>query len=368
MMNHPMPGEYTFQLEGDQGEDLILILDASESAAPRRGAIIRLCLETLAGLPAAVRVRIYFLGNPQAYAAHDLDAQAPVWFEDNALRVSLIGPVLETLFPQEDATLFVLGDGLIYDLEDWRDSPFWHRLRLVNFGVSLQPAGARLPELTTPTAQVLRQSLYDPVTAIALRGPGFLPLAWDCPAYRRIEDQGTFVLRSEHPPTATLTIRCLLCRDANLQVERHHATGHVSRRELPPLSAASRPADGRLTLEEVAILDRACQGLNFICPHCGATHAWDTLRCRAGRAIIAQPVFSSLSNQRGFVQLCRDAEGADYRLIGEALPLGNGLVALREDTHARLVRFDSASARWLPETGEFSPYQSLGMNCYGLLL
>ena len=80
-MNHSMPGEYTFQLEGDQGEDLILLLDASESAVSQRGAIIRLCLETLAGLPADVRVRMYFLGNPQAYSAHDLDTQAPacIW-------------------------------------------------------------------------------------------------------------------------------------------------------------------------------------------------------------------------------------------------------------------------------------------------
>ena len=367
-MNHPMPCEYTFQLEGDQVEDLILLLDASESAVSQRSAIIRLCLETLAELPAAVRVRMYFLGNPHAYPAHDLDTQAPVWFEDNALRASLIGPVLETLSPQEDATLVVLGNGLIFDLDDWRHSPFWQRLRLVSFGASLQSADAKLPELTAPTAQALRQSLYDPVTAIELRGPGFLPLVWDCPAYRRVEERGIFVLRGEKPPTTTLTVRCLLCRDANLQVERHHTTGRVSHREMSPLPAAARLADGRLTLEEVIILDRACQRLDFTCPHCGQMHAWDTLRCRAGRAIIAQPVFASLPNQRGFVQLCRDAEGADYRRMGEALPLGNGLVALGEDTHARLVRFDPVSARWRPETGEFSPYQLLGMNCYGLLL
>ena len=141
-MNHLMPGEYTFHLEGDQGEDLILLLDASESATFQRGAIIRLCLETLAELPADVRVRLYFLGNPQAYAVHDLDTRASVWFEDNALRASLISPVLETLSPQEDTPLVVLGDGLIYDLDDWRDSPFWQRLRLVNMGASLQPAAA----------------------------------------------------------------------------------------------------------------------------------------------------------------------------------------------------------------------------------
>jgi len=367
-MNHPMPGEYTFQLESDQGEDLILLLDASESATFQRGAIIRLCLETLAGLPAAVRVRIYFLGNPHAYAAHDLETQAPAWFEDNALRASLIGPVLETLSPQEDATLVVLGDGLIYDLDDWQDSSFWQRLRLVSFGASLQPADAKLPELTAPTAQVLRQSLYDPLTALELRGPGFLPLAWDSPDYRRVEERGIFVLRGEKPPTAPLIVRCLLCQDANLQMERHHATGRISRCEVLPLPAVFRPANGRLTPEEVAILDRACQQLDFTCPHCGASHAWNRLRCRAGRAIIAQPVFPSLANQRGFVQLCRDAEGADYRLMGEALPLGNGLVALPEDSHARLIRFDPANARWLPETGEFSLYQPLGMNCYGLLL
>ena len=367
-MNHPMPGEYTIHLEGDQGKDLILILDASESAVPQRDRIIRLCVDTLAKLPADVRIRLYFLGNPQGYSAHDLDSQAPVWFEDNSLRASLISPVLQNLSPQQDATLVVVGDGLIYDLDDWRDSPFWPRLRLVSFSVSLQPAGARRPELTALTAQALRQSLYDPVTAIELRGPGFLPLAWDCSAYRRVEDRGTFALCSEHPPVVTLTVRCLLCRDANLQVERHHATGRVSRCEVPLLPAAPRPVDGRLTPEEVAILDRACRRLDFTCPYCGQTHAWDTLRCRAGRAIIAQPVFPSLPNQGGFVQLCRNAEGADYRLVGEALPLGNGLVALREDTHARLVRFDFASARWLTETGEFFPYQPLGLNGYGLLL
>lgn len=367
-MNHPTPRESIVRLEGDPGEDLILILDASESATPQRGAIIRLCLETLAELPAAVRVRIYFLGNPQAYSAPDLDAQAPAWFADNAPRASLIGPVLEALSPEEDATLVVLGDGPIYDLDDWRDTPFWQRLRLVHFGVSLQPVGTGLPELTAPTAQALRQSLYDPVTAITLRGPGFLPLAWDSPAYHRVEEQGSFVLRGERPPAAPLTVRCLLYRDANLQVERQHATGRVSRREVSPLPAAARLADGRLTPAEVAILDRACQKLDFTCPHCGASHAWNTLRCRAGRALLAQPVFPSLPNQRGFVRLCRDAEGADYRMMGEALPLGDGLVALREDGHSRLVRFDPASGRWRPDAGEFSPYQPLGMNGYGLLL
>lgn len=365
-MNYP--GEYTVHLEGNQGEDLILILDASESAAPQRGAIIRLCLQTLAALPADVRVRVYFLGNSKPYSAHNLAAQAPVWFTDNSLRASLISPVLEALSPQEDVALVVVGDGLIYDLDDWRDSPFWQRLRLVNLGASLQSADAKLPELTAPTAQALRQSLYDPMIAITLRGPGFLPLAWNSDAYRRVEDQGTFVLRGEHAPDAPLTVRCLLCPNAALQVEHQHATGRVTRREISPLPAAARSADGRLTAEEVAILDRACQQRDFSCPHCGATHAWNTLRCRAGRAIIAQPVFPSLSNQRGFVRLCRDAEGADYRLEGDALPLGDGLVALREDTRARLVRFDPATSRWSSATGEFSPYQPLGTSCYGLLL
>jgi hypothetical protein len=55
-------------------------------------------------------------------------------------------------------------------------------------------------------------------------------------------------------------------------------------------------------------------------------------------------------------------------LVGEALPLGNGLVALREDSRARLIRFDPAGGRWRPEAGEFCPYQPLGMNGYGLLL
>lgn len=60
-MNHPTPCEYTCRVEGDPGEELILVLNASESATPRCASIIRLCIETLDQLPADVRVRIYFL-------------------------------------------------------------------------------------------------------------------------------------------------------------------------------------------------------------------------------------------------------------------------------------------------------------------
>ncbi|MGH6907985.1 MAG: hypothetical protein ACRERU_19025 [Methylococcales bacterium] len=315
-----------------------------------------------------MRVQIYFLGNPQPYSAHNLATQAPAWFKANSLRASLISPVLEILSAMEDTSLVVLGDGPIYDLEDWRDSPFRDRLRLVHFGIPLQPTGAGLPELESPTVQILLHSLFDPVTTIRLRESGFFPLDWGGSAYRLIEDQGHFILRGERPSTATLTVRCLLCRDENLHVERRHATGRVSRLEMRPLPAVGRPADGRLTSVEVAILDLACRKLDFICPHCGAAHAWNTLRCRPHRAIIDQPVFPSLSNQRGFVKIYRDAEGAEYWLEGKALSIGDGLVALREGGRARVLRFDPLSARWLPATGEFSAYQPLGAGCYGLLL
>lgn len=420
-MSHEPPREYLCRLDGSQETDLILILDASQSAAPRHADLMRLALATLAELPAAARAWVWFLGNPHPYPASEAPAQISTWFAQNSPRASLITPVLEALAspnhsenkrklevealaggrplnpntppakastsslghlentttdapdPSPDAPLLILGDGEVYDLDDWRDSPFWPRLRLVNCGVSLQSAGTGLPELTAPSPQSLRQWLYDPVTAIDLSGAGFLPLAWDSPAYCRGEDQGTFTLSAGPPPPGALTIRCLLCPGATIEVQRRHASGLINRHRLAGEGGGlahptAEPAQGRLTATEVAILDLACQHRDFTCPHCRSSHPWDTLRCRCGRALIAQPVYPSLADRRGFIALQRDAQGAAYRLLGDALALDDGLVAIREDTCAVLRHFDPDSARWLPANGAFQPYQPLGMDGYALLL
>jgi len=64
----------------------------------------------------------------------------------------------------------------------------------------------------------------------------------------------------------------------------------------------------------------------------------------------------------------RGDEPMELRTELSFAPLAKDLAAIREEIHARLVRFDPANARWRPEAGDFPPYRPLGENCYGLLL
>jgi hypothetical protein len=87
-------------------------------------------------------------------AAGLMRGEAAQWYRDNQGRLSLIGPIFDTVTAQEGASILVLGAGKIFDLEDWIETPVLKRSRFGYFGeasfcngscCSQQPAASLRP-------------------------------------------------------------------------------------------------------------------------------------------------------------------------------------------------------------------------------
>ncbi|HEC85794.1 MAG TPA: hypothetical protein ENI48_11215 [Thioploca sp.] len=362
--------ERWFRFEPNQTEDVIFILDASESAASHRDNIINYCRETLAALPASIRARLYFLGNSQPYPAQQLSTHAASWFQDNASRCSLVTPILETLPLQDSFAIVILGAGTVYDLYDWLETPFKEQLLLVNWGESLQTDN-ELAELQNPSVATLRQRLHDPLANISFSGDGFLPIRWNNTSYRRVrDDNGRMMLIGERLETLALELRLLLPKGTPLIVERNYASGRQNRTELStqPPPSTSEPAAGKLTLAETKRFYQACQKRHYTCPHCDKPHSWDTLYCQEGLSILGELIYPSLREYKGFVRLCVQQKSVYYFHHADSLYLGNGVAAIQNQNRIERVRFDSTTGSWVADGGTLSPYHPLGGKCYALFL
>lgn len=350
----------------------ILILDASESAAPQQEAIIALTQAVLSTLPAGMDCALYFLGNPAPYPPSNLAGRAGRWFQENRGRASLVTPVWEALPLAEPAKIVIIGAGPIFDLEDWQGTPLAQRLLLVNMGESLQGKHPLAEEVVAPTASDLGRRLYDPVVRVEISGPGFMPTWWDNAAYRLEMTAGEARLVAEGAGDTSLTMHYLCTAAGEAQAVVTRAGGEQAVVPLEPAGAPTPPEGTRSDLrpEEVTILHQVIQGRPFTCLRCGRQHAWDTTRCLEGTCILGEIVYPSLQAQQalGWIVFRLHGEAASFETHPcSVLRLGAAEVAVREVQRTVRYRYDPGKETWRAE-GRMVPYYPIGEDAYALLL
>lgn len=349
---------------------VILILDASESAAQFQREIVSLARSILFAVPARMGRGLYFLGNPQPYSPEHLERQSANWFRENRGRASLVTPIWENLDPGELSTIVLIGSGVVFDLEDWVGTELFRRVLLVSVGNSLQGESPWAEELVHPALHEILPRLHDPLARVEIAGPAFMPTWWDNPGYRLSPSPGRVALVGEHLEDYRLCLSFLAA--AGVPPRAHVARASGQYLELPLAETApgekDKSAKGQLDAGEAAIVQRALRRESFPCPHCGRQHTWDTLLCTHGAALLGEPVYPTLRDFGGFVLLRVDGAGVRYeKHRGTVLALGVEDVAVQEGSRAVVYRYNPQAGHWR-RTGEaLEPYYALGGDTYVVL-
>jgi hypothetical protein len=362
--------EFHAELNLATADRVTLLLDASESASARQDEIVSLAQGILTGLPVGVGRALYFLGNPTPYAPEQLAARSSPWFIENRRRASLVTPVWDVL-PDEPGVVVVIGAGPLYDLPDWAETPILARTLLVTLGDSLQDERPLTTEIAQPRVSDLLGRLYDPIVRVEVAEPGWMPLWWQNPGYRLVCAADGVSLVAERLSDYHLPLGFLAPAGHAPTVILNASSGARSQRSLAQVERRPPPAPvrGELGPAEAAIARRAVQHASFTCAHCGREHAWDTLRCTAGAALLGEIIYPTLREFRGFVLLRVAEDRVTYTAApGPVLPLGPGEVAVYDGAQAVLYHYEPQHGEWR-RTGEaLAPYARLAEELYVVLL
>ena len=350
---------------------VVLVLDASQSARLVQAEICRLAEELVDQLPATTGTEIYFLGNGTRYSSKHLSQRGTGWFDENRSRASLVTPIFEQLGDFGTLKVMVIGSGVLFDLEDWEDSPLASCTTLVSVGESLASTDSSFEHLTCPDVAACLERLNNPVTCVEIGGEGFMPLEWENEEYKLESRNDSYRLVARQQTRYDVSLRFLATSDAMVEATVTYASGNSAAIPVVPvaesLTSKKRP-EGPLSQVDTEVLGCAVRRQSFTCPHCGGRHPWNTLFCRHARGF-SEIVYPSLQEVRGFVRLLFAGDSATFRSLREdVLRLQADLVAVRDSQHCTLVRFDPRSATWRCTTDTFAPYHQLEDGSYAILL
>lgn len=354
-------------LESIGAINVVLIIDASDSADGAWEEIRKLAEKVLDKLPADTRpTTIYFLGNPQAYNAEAFSRMVYNWRLENR-RASLVTPIFEKLSISPSTKIVIIGSGEIFDLEDWRNTDYTKRLRLVSFHKSLQGDPPVAEELR-PDEHELLSDLQNPVIRVEIIGESFMPYAWDneCYKFKFSKGHATLIAGAEQGQVltnASLYVEYFALPGTNIYAIITFQNGRQET-EMLKETTLKHPQQNHFVLseQETAIFRQVIHKGNFTCPHCLRNHGSNVLRCEETKFF--KLVYHSLEGRKGFCIFCE--EGERIRVLWHKQPvlaIGNSKVAVLEGSEARIYQFDPQRRGWTA-TGVLQNYQQLDEGRY----
>ncbi|MCL6533663.1 MAG: hypothetical protein K6U12_10360 [Armatimonadetes bacterium] len=349
-------------------QSVTLVLDASESTDPCWDQIATLAGMLLSTLPAEAVKGLFFLGNPEPYAASLFPTMQHSWREANRHRASLITPIFESLSDKHAVRILVVGSERIFDLEDWKGTALLASTLLVSLGDSLQAGKPLAEELLNPSCDEVLRRLHDPIQAAELTGKGFMPLEWDNGSYQLALQDDRAVLRAERAQDYALRVQFLARRPPQVKARFAYASGKILELDLRSTSPPPSPCIP-LSAEEVEVLQRAIRRQPFRCPRCAKQHDWNTLQCEEGVSILGEPIYASLQDLRGYAVFHLTNDGVFCRPHqSSVLQLGEDVIAIREGGQAYVYRYDAPSDTWRPTGQTMQPYHPIAEGVYAVLL
>lgn len=179
-----------------KGDLIVLVADASESAASLWSQTAQALRAVTSALSEDARCALYVLGCDAPLDAGVLDGDEIEFPYRQARHCSLIAPVMQALLRhyQPVQALIVIGNGQIWDLADWADCPLVHQWLLLQVGSdSLQSRGLSLTEYPAAQWETALSRLRDSAS------PALLPRetvasAWSSSSYTWDVDRTGFPL------------------------------------------------------------------------------------------------------------------------------------------------------------------------------
>lgn len=139
-----------YQPTPEQDEAFALIIDTSSSAAAHLDEA-RQTAQRIYRLMGAEEFKIFMLGNTTPISSMALKQTTPPGVNQQPRPCSLIAPIMEKLaLEARKHSVIVVGDGEIFDLDDWTSDPRFESWLLVYTGnePSLQKPGGRVSEIS----------------------------------------------------------------------------------------------------------------------------------------------------------------------------------------------------------------------------
>ena len=333
------------ELRLSMSDDILLVLDASESAEDYRQDILDLVCQLLHSLPATSKIQLAFLGSPTRYAPEEiLHSGADLW-SANLGRCSVLHPVFPCGETDWEGRIVIVGTGPVYDLPDWGGS-LRDRLVLVSVGQPLSDSDRHGTIVATRQASDVSGLLSVPIDGVVVSGPGILPFCWDNGAYQLESEEGTAWLRLEGETHMDVVV------------------GYLGPPGLP--TARVTFSDGSqetvsLNAHEPDVRDLICVRLLTVEESVGFYR--EPSRRAAWWESTGRPVFrSAVSGDVGFVVVVESPEGLrGYAYPSNVLPLGKGRAGVSCPEGIVLLELDERSNRWMDISGDaLACYQSIG--------
>lgn len=333
--------------------NIAVVLDASSSAWEYQDVILQVAVHLFETLPAGISKKLYFLSNSKEYDFNRLSRDAPKWWRENNFRGSFLTPILERL---GNCKVVVIGSGLIYDLEDWRDSEWASKLFFVKAGESLRAALAIGEEVDCIQLPELLSRLHDPIVSVEIGGIAFMPYYWSNHGYKLSLGRENHLRGSSLEDFST----ALAFFGNGVKARIRRASGAEEEVPLECLMPEIKEEWEALTKEEAEVFKKAVKDEQFVCLICGKRHSPSTLKCYQGASILGQPVYPSFGTRRGFVAFKETHSAVLFSFhIVNSIKIGEGKVAIASGSRAKVYEYNPLEERWL-ERGELKPYCAFG--------
>lgn len=164
-MSQPLP---------DQNEAFALIIDTSSSAAVDLDEA-RQTAQRIYRLMGVEQFKIFMLGSTTPIPSTALKQTTPLGVNQQPHPCSLIAPIMELLVREEQKhSVIIIGDGEIFDLDDWTGDPRVESWLLIYTGSepSLQKPGGRVSEISMAQIGTDVDTLLSYFSRHAVQAPG----------------------------------------------------------------------------------------------------------------------------------------------------------------------------------------------------
>lgn len=331
--------------------DVVVVLDASESAQECRDTIMKIAIQLFEKLPAGINKKLYFLSNPKEYDFSKLSRCAAKWWNENGSRGSFITPILEHV---RNCKVVVIGSGSIYDLQDWQDCAQTSNFLFAKVGESLRGELNVGEEINSMQASELISRLHRRIDSIEIGGTGFMPYYWNNSKYELHLGDRSYLKGSDLEDFSTTV--AFFGSNIKARIISGIDDEEVN---LEPSDTELREDWKALSNKEVEVFTKAVKGEPFICLVCGKKHEPRTLKCYENSSILGQPVYPSFGNRRGFVLFRETPETVLFSFWSvNVIRIGQNRVAIATGSQAKINEYDTRQEKWV-EKGKLMPYYCL---------
>ncbi len=331
---------------------VVIILDAGESAGKYWDRIVEIGRDIGFRISAEIRKEYYVLGNSIPFPEGAFEFPAGIKRE-NEHRGSFISPVLEGIRGVTDR-IVVVGNGVIYDLEDWAGEGFDDNFLFINVG-DVPLCSFRMGESVGDREYVSYiNEMRKKIKKVIIHGKSFMPFFWNNRAYRLTFRSGKAFLEAEFTEDFSVNLGYM---GENTGAILFYEDGN----EIPLQPASGDPPGEKwlsLTTDEADLFRKASLSSEFLCPHCDEMHDSNETRC-PNVGILGKALYESLEGTDGMVIFRESGNKVFYLSYGAgACYAGDNRVAAGTGGNARFYEYDMERGEWR-EAGVVEPYYEI---------